>query len=79
VKADTAADDLRFARQETRTKSRLYPRLAESVAEDDELLSLLEHVPPSEPPAAEPHFLISLDGRPLAFCDPQGRWLQWLA
>jgi hypothetical protein len=34
---------------------------------------------PSERPAAEPHFLISLDGRPLAFCDPRGRWLQWLA
>jgi hypothetical protein len=34
---------------------------------------------PSERPAADPHFLISLDGGPLAFRDPHGRWLQWLA
>ena len=42
----TAADYRRFAREEARTKSPLYARLAESVAEDEELLSLLEDVPP---------------------------------
>jgi hypothetical protein len=34
---------------------------------------------PEESPVSAPHFLISLDGAPLAFCDPHGRWLQWLA
>ena len=34
---------------------------------------------PAELPFAEPHFLISVDAHPLAFCDPHGRWLQWLA
>jgi hypothetical protein len=35
---------------------------------------------PIEPePYAEPHFVMSVDGGPpLAFCDPHGRWLQWI-
>jgi hypothetical protein len=36
--------------------------------------------PPVQPsPHAEPHFVMSLDGgSPLAYCDPHGRWLQWI-
>jgi hypothetical protein len=36
--------------------------------------------PPVQPsPHAEPHFAMSLDGgAPLAYCDPHGRWLQWI-
>jgi hypothetical protein len=41
MKSSIAADYRRFARQEARTKSPLYARLAESVAEDDALLALL--------------------------------------
>ena len=33
---------------------------------------------PAEPPFSAPHFLLSLDGDPLALCDPHGRWLQWV-
>lgn len=34
---------------------------------------------PRDPSIAESHFLIASGGRePLAFCDPHGRWLQWL-
>jgi hypothetical protein len=41
MKAVTAADYRRFAREEARPKSPLYARLAESVAEDDEGLTVL--------------------------------------
>jgi hypothetical protein len=33
---------------------------------------------PAEPPFSAPHFLLSLDAHPLAFCDPHGRWHQWV-
>jgi hypothetical protein len=57
VKDLIAADYRRFAREEARTKSRLYARLAESVAEDDELLSLLEDVPPLK---RQPNLLLAV-------------------
>jgi Uncharacterized protein conserved in bacteria (DUF2332) len=57
VKDVIAADYRRFAREEARTKSPLYARLAESVAEDGELLSLLEDVPP---PKRQPNLLFAV-------------------
>ena len=29
-------------------------------------------------PVADSHFVIARNGRPVAFCDPHGRWIQWL-
>lgn len=34
-------------------------------------------VPPVTPAAAS-HFVIARNARPVAFCDPHGRWIQWL-
>lgn len=48
MKSSTAADYRRFARQEARTKSPLYAQLAETVADDEDLLTLLENVPPEK-------------------------------
>jgi hypothetical protein len=48
MKASTAADYRRFARDEARMKSPLYARLADTVADDDDLLALLEQVPPQK-------------------------------
>jgi hypothetical protein len=33
---------------------------------------------PATAPVGRSHFVIARDGQPLAFCDPHGRWLQWL-
>jgi hypothetical protein len=57
MKSSVAADYRRFARQEARTKSPLYARLAESVAEDDALLALLEEVPPQR---RQPNLLLAV-------------------
>jgi hypothetical protein len=33
---------------------------------------------PDAAPAADAHFIILRNSQPVAFCDPHGRWLQWL-
>jgi hypothetical protein len=33
---------------------------------------------PGDEPVARAHFVIARDREPVAFCDPHGRWLQWL-
>jgi hypothetical protein len=34
--------------------------------------------PPRTAPVARSHFVIATNSHPVAFCDPHGRWLQWL-
>jgi hypothetical protein len=33
---------------------------------------------PNATPVADSYFVIAQNGQPVAFCDPHGRWVQWL-
>lgn len=33
---------------------------------------------PGDEPVTRAHFVIARDREPVAFCDPHGRWVQWL-
>lgn len=43
------------------------------------LRQILAKTPDAEAHRDTPHFIVALDGEPLAFCQPRGSWVTWYA